>query len=79
MAILQRPYHVPYSTIASLTECRKKRRTSATTLNMFKVVVVGSRPEHFFASLLRFSGVYGARTATWVAIRTLVRCDGGIR
>ncbi|KAH3771873.1 hypothetical protein DPMN_173202 [Dreissena polymorpha] len=52
---------------------------------MFKVVAVGSRPEQFSAtslrslgSLLRPSGVYGILTATWVAVRTPVRCDGGI-
>ncbi|KAH3689945.1 hypothetical protein DPMN_191190 [Dreissena polymorpha] len=73
MATLQRPYHVPTTTIASLSE----RRTSATTLNIFKVVAVGSRPQQFSASslrpltsLLRSSGVYGVLTATWVAIRT---------
>ncbi|KAH3798588.1 hypothetical protein DPMN_152807 [Dreissena polymorpha] len=73
MAILQRPYHVPITTIASLTE----RRTSATTLNMFKVVTVGSRREQFsvsslrpLASCLRSSGGNGVLTATRVALRT---------
>ncbi|KAH3693806.1 hypothetical protein DPMN_081244 [Dreissena polymorpha] len=53
---------------------------------MFKVVAVGSRPEHFSAtsmrslgSLLRPSGVYGVLYGrSKDAVRTPVRCDGGI-
>ncbi|KAH3890440.1 hypothetical protein DPMN_014521 [Dreissena polymorpha] len=79
-ATLPRPYYDYCVSTASLRRPLQnavKRRTSATTFNMFKVVALGSRLEQFsasslrpLASLLRPSGVYGVLTATSVALKT---------